>query len=131
MNSNETNKTKDNLMQTIFNIIKAEIRNSISKMKTIKYISGITTSTEDENGYVKVRLVGDNKELSFINKTGEKILIGDTVFIEYYTTLTKGYIARRSGLYEQNIIVPVSTEEEAITDYISNKLYVVLIDEEE
>lgn len=122
---------KTNFVTSIKNIINTEISNYVKKLNTIKYTSGLATSTEDENGFVKVRLVGDNKELSFINKTGEKILIGDTVFIEYYTTLTKGYIARRSGLYEQNIIIPVSTEEEATTDYISNKLYVVLIDEEE
>lgn len=122
---------KTNFVTSIKNIINTEISNYVKKINTIKYTSGIAMSTEDENGYVKVRLVGDNKELSFVNKTGEKILIGDTVFIEYYTTLTKGYIARRSGLYEQNIIVPVSTVEEATTDYISNKLYVVLIDEEE
>lgn len=122
---------KTSLITSIKNIVNTEIFNYVKKMNTIKYTSGLATSTEDENGYVKVRLVGDNKELSFVNKTGEKILIGDTVFIEYYTTLTKGYISRRSGLYEQNIIIPVSTEEEAVTNYIPNKLYVVLIDEEE
>lgn len=119
-------KIKNAFVTNIKAIIEQQINNALANIKTIKYTSGVAMSEEDINGFVKVRLVGDNKDLSFINKTGEKIFIGDTVFIEYYTTLTKGYISRRSGVYQQQMIIEVQTEAEAKTNYKQNRLYVVM-----
>lgn len=119
-------KIKNAFVTNIKAIIEQQITNALANIKTIKYTSGVAMSEEDINGFVKVRLVGDNKDLSFINKTGEKIFIGDTVFIEYYTTLTKGYISRRSGVYQQQMIIEVQTEAEAKTNYKQNRLYVVM-----
>lgn len=119
-------KIKNAFVTNIKAIIEQQITNALANLKTIKYTSGVAMSEEDINGFVKVRLVGDNKDLSFINKTGEKIFIGDTVFIEYYTTLTKGYISRRSGVYQQQMIIEVQTEAEAKTNYKQNRLYVVM-----
>lgn len=131
MNSNINNDSGNNFLSIIKSIVERQINSKLSDFKTIKYTSGIAVSEEDEDGYVKVRLVGDNKDLSFINKTGEKISVNDTVFIEYYTTLTKGYIARRSGKFQQeDFVIPVETEEEAKTNFKMNKLYVVLVNDE-
>ena len=131
MNSSINNDSGNNFLSIIKSIVERQINSKLSDLKTIKYTSGIAVSEEDEDGYVKVRLVGDNKDLSFINKTGEKISVNDTVFIEYYTTLTKGYISRRSGKFQQeDFVIPVETEEEAKTNFKMNKLYVVLVNDE-
>lgn len=127
MNNKINDKTKNRFATNIKLLAEKQTKTSLSNLKTLKHTSGTAVSEEDENGYVKVRLVGDNKDLSFINKTGEKISVNDTVFIEYYTTLTKGYIARRSGKFQQEeFIIPVETEEEAKINFKMNKLYVVL-----
>lgn len=132
MNNKINDKTKNRFATNIKLLAEKQTKTSLSNLKTLKHTSGIAVSEEDEDGYVKVRLVGDNKDLSFINKTGEKISVHDTVFIEYYTTLTKGYIARRSGKFQQDdFVIPVETEEEAKTNFKMGKLYVVLINDEE
>ena len=124
-------KVRNDFMVSIKSLIENQIKTDLSDLKTVKCISGIALSEEDDAGYVKVRLVGDNNELSFINKTGERISINDTVFVEYYTSLTRGYIARRAGKCQQeDFIIPVETEEEAKTNFKMGKLYVVLVNDE-
>ena len=119
-------KQNGNIINNLQTFIVQQINSKLKNINQVQTISGIAQSTEDINGYVSVQLVGENQTLSFINKSGELISIGDTVIIEYKNSLTKGYIARRTGRTVFGCFVVVDNEEQAQTDYIPDRLYIVL-----
>lgn len=93
---------ENSILESIKNIICQQVNLKLSEIKTVKSISGVAKSTENSNNKVNVQLVGETQELSFPNKSGEFISVGDTVVIEYWKDLTKGYISRRIGAYKAN-----------------------------
>lgn len=102
---------ENSILESIKNIICQQVNLKLSEIKTVKSISGVAKSTENSNNKVNVQLVGETQELSFPNKSGEFISVGDTVVVEYWRDLTKGYISRRIGAYKANGQVFVTQEE--------------------
>ena len=93
---------ENSILESIKNIICQQVNLKLSEIKTVKSISGVAKSKENSNNKVNVQLVGETQELSFPNKSGEFISVGDTVVVEYWKDLTKGYISRRIGAYKAN-----------------------------
>lgn len=119
-------KQNGNIITNLQTFIIQQINSKLKNIKQTQTISGIAQSEENQYGYVDVQLVGENQMLSFINKSGELISIGDTVVVEYKNSLTKGYISRRTGRTVFGCFIVVDTEEQAQTDYIPDRLYIVL-----
>jgi hypothetical protein len=60
----------------------------------------IALDEESEGGKATVECMGRN--LTLLNKTGEKLSVGDSVWVHYWTNLANGYIALRNGLPNVN-----------------------------
>ena len=62
----------------------------------LKRVTGKIISVESKSR-ATVRITGTETELSLINKTGEKLSVGDNVHVHYWGNITSGYIAIRNG----------------------------------
>lgn len=71
------------------------------KLKSKGYcqtVSGVVVSVNDKNTRANVKIGDSDKSIfSFLNKTAEKLSVGDYVWIEYFGKLSSGTIARRNG----------------------------------
>lgn len=104
------------------------IESKLKQMKFVKHIPAIALSEENSDGYVTVRLVTDNEQtINILNKSNEAVSINDTVIVEYSNSLSNAYITKVNGKKVPfSCFVVVQTEEEAKTDFIPDKLYIVL-----
>jgi len=68
----------------------------ISQMQPVKRESAVVLSTDSLQRKAKVRLTGGT-EHELLNKSGETLTPGESVWIEYRTLPSSGYIALRSG----------------------------------
>lgn len=87
-------------LQTFLNIIDGRIKKYINDNKLLKQYCGIITGNVQENlsKKYKVRLLGDDVEFVFLNKTGETLSIGDYVYIQTVgTDLNTGVIMYKTG----------------------------------
>ena len=104
------------------------IDSKLKQMKFVKHIPAIALSEESPDGFVTVKLVTDNEQtINVLNKSNEIISINDTVIVEYANSLSNAYITKVNGKKTPfNCFVVVQTEEEAMADFILDKLYIVL-----
>ena len=82
-------------LQTFLNIIDGRIKKYINENKLLKQYCGRITGFVENNNFTKykVRLLGDEEEFVFLNKTGESLKIGDFVYIQTVgTDLNTGVI---------------------------------------
>ena len=70
----------------------------VDKEDSLKRCSGVVESIVDntEGGKAVVRCM--NRSLTLLNKTGEILDVGDSVWVHYWGNLANGYIALRNGL---------------------------------
>ena len=62
----------------------------------LKRVTGKIISVESKSR-ATVKITGTETELSLVNKTGEKLSVGDNVHVHYWGNITSGYIAIRNG----------------------------------
>ena len=82
-------------LQTFLNIIDGRIKKYINENKLLKQYCAIITGFVENNNFTKykARLLGDEEEFVFLNKTGESLKIGDFVYIQTVgTDLNTGVI---------------------------------------
>ena len=91
-------------LQTFLNIIDSRIKKYINENKLLKqYCGRITNFIKDEKGNIlstkyKTRLLGNETEFIFLNKSGETLNIGDYVYIQTVgTDLNTGVIMYKTG----------------------------------
>lgn len=70
----------------------------VDKEDSLKRCSGVVESIVDntDGGKAVVRCM--NRSLTLLNKTGEILEVGDSVWVHYWGNLANGYIALRNGL---------------------------------
>lgn len=74
-------------LQVFLDIIDKRVKKFVNENKILKQYCGVITNfVEEENKALsskyKVRLLGDKTEFTFLNKTGEKLEVGDYVYIQ-------------------------------------------------
>lgn len=100
-------------------LITAGAKSEIKKTPMIKQVNATVTSTET-NGKIEVKLNNNSPSMSFYNKTGQPLAIGDNVKIYYWKSLTDGYIGYKNGAYLNfNNITSVITDDKG-NYYIGN-----------
>ena len=92
---NELNQKQDKLATKFLAVIEDKISTALSKLKLIKRVYGTVVSYVDGTGYAIININGMNFRL--INKSGEKLTVGDTVQVHYWKSLADGYVAIRQG----------------------------------
>lgn len=86
-------------LQTFLNIIDGRIKKYINENKLLKQYCGIITAEvlEGSSKKYKVRILGNETEFIFLNKTGESLVVGDNVFIQTIgTDLNTGVITYKA-----------------------------------
>ena len=77
-----------------------ELLNVIDSRNTVKekvYLGKVTV-VQSDNKKANVVIAGENTSFTFLNKTGEVLSIGDSVYIRSYgDNITNGYIDLRLG----------------------------------
>lgn len=61
------------------------------------YVSGVITSVSEDMFRADIKLEQDQVLKNMLNKSGEELKVGDTVWVEYFTYPSSGWIARRNG----------------------------------
>lgn len=74
-------------LQVFLDIIDKRVKKFVNENKILKQYCGVITNFVEEGNKAlsskyKVRLLGDNTEFTFLNKTGEKLEVGDYVYIQ-------------------------------------------------
>ena len=62
-----------------------------------KYTSGVVLSVAEDYSKADVELAQKQVCKELINKSGEELTVGDTVWVEYFTYPSSGWISRRNG----------------------------------
>lgn len=83
-----------------YGTVEALVENTDSAKVVVKLRDYITGDEEDNDR---------NARFAFLNKTGERLSIGDNVLIYYWNTITDGYVAIKIGLSTEPIIHPDMT----------------------
>ena len=68
------------------------------KVDTLKRCAGKVVEVDETTDGGKATVECMNRRLTLLNKTGENLAIGDSVWVHYWTNLANGYIALRNGL---------------------------------
>lgn len=85
-----------NDIQQLIKIIDSRVESKLSKTST-KFPAKVVSVLSSSQSVVK--LSNDDKEITFLNKTGEVLSVGDSVFIETIDgDLTGGFISERFGI---------------------------------
>ena len=92
----------------------------------IKVAKGVVFNVDSDYSHASVQLTGNNKTIvKLLNKTGEKLQIGDGVRIFYSTDISCGWIAVRNNNpsplvtnleIDSAAIIPTSAEKQYLTD---------------
>lgn len=61
------------------------------------YVSGVITSVSEDMFRADIKLEQDQVLKNMLNKSGEELEVGDTIWLEYFTYPSSGWIARRNG----------------------------------
>lgn len=64
---------------------------------SVKYIEGVTTSVQEDYKRADVRLITGQTYNNMLNKSSEKLTVGQQVKVGYLTTPSKGWIAMTNG----------------------------------
>ena len=147
INSNlDKNKIKEkcvSFVNTLKKFIQKVVASTLDNYKITNRVPIEFLSDEDDNGYVKVRLLLDenNFEFNVLNKSGEVISSGEYGYLEYRKSPTNGWISMRNGkpkmksIENSKCFVKI-TEEEWLEKKENNELdedllYVFIDDKEE
>lgn len=91
------------LSEKLIKIIDERIEKKLSKSNFITKFTGIVTEVSGDNRNLKVKLAGTDTIFSFLNKTGEKVSVGEGVKIESIGgNLSAGFVSERFGKSEKN-----------------------------
>lgn len=85
--------------ENLNNVIKSNQQaNSKNITNNIHIKTAIVVNVTTDYSYATVKIIGNNGTIiKLINKTGEKLFIGDSVRVYYSTNLSCGWIAMRNG----------------------------------
>ena len=87
-------------------LIEKIVEKKIKEMQPMTREPAVVLSSDSENGTAAVRFLSGS-EYELLNKTGEVLSEGDSVWVEYRTLPSAGYIAMRNGkavgLYEETL----------------------------
>lgn len=64
---------------------------------SVKYIEGVTTSVQEDFKRADVRLITGQTYNNMLNKSSEKLTVGQQIKVGYLTTPSKGWIAMTNG----------------------------------
>lgn len=121
------------MIEQINKLIDKRIKSFIKKLDLEKRIPAKALSGEVD-GYVEVQLVGDqnNRTIKLLNKTGEEISEGDSLWVTYHGKLTSSnaVISQRNGVANPKgggagvyiETAAVVTEKQASTYLVSNEV---------
>lgn len=85
-------------LQTFLNIIDSRIKKYINENKVLRQYCGKITEEISTGLKYKVRLLGGETEFTFLNKSGENLLVGDYVYIQTVgNDLNTGVIVYKAG----------------------------------
>lgn len=111
-------------------IVNRLVENKIKTADILKRAIGVVTELLEDGLKAKVKV--NQNVLSFLNKSGEELTIGDEVEIHYWTNISNGYIAVKHGVptplgtsAKMNNAVITCTDTESF-DFV-NKLHTVLL----
>lgn len=98
--------------------------------KVVVKLRDYVTGDEEDNGH--------NAKFTFLNKTGERLSVGDNVLVYYWNTIADGYVAIKIGLSAEPIIHPDMTADYSFTltddvgtiNEISNNVHYVYMNPE-
>lgn len=142
----DTNKIKEkciSFVSTLKKFIQKTVDSTLDNYKITNRVPIEFLSNEDINGYVKVRLLLDENNLTFnvLNKSGEVISSGEYGYLEYRKSPTNGWISMRNGKpkmkYNENSKCFVKITKDEWTEKKNNNeldedlLYVFIDDNEE
>ena len=93
----------------------------------VKDIQAVVMNVDEDYSYATVKLVGNNETvITLVNKTGEKLSIGDGVRVYYNTDISCGWIGMRNGKPEpigggnltidSAAVIPTSAEKSYLKD---------------
>ena len=88
----------------LISLIEKIVERKLKEMQPMTREPAVVVSSDSENGTAAVRFLSGS-EYELLNKTGEVLSEGDSVWVEYRTLPSAGYIAMRNGrvvgLYEE------------------------------
>ena len=88
----------------LISLIEKIVEKKIKEMQPMTREPAVVLSSDSENGTARVRFLSGS-EYELLNKTSEVLSEGDSVWVEYRTLPSAGYIAMRNGkavgLYEE------------------------------
>ena len=96
-------------LQVFLDIIDKRVKKFVNENKILKQYCGVITNLVKEGNEVlsskyKVRLLGDETEFTFLNKTGEKLEVRDYVYIQTVgNDLNTGVITYKTGESLNNV----------------------------
>ena len=95
------------LSEKLIKIIDERINKKLKESGFVSKYVGVVTKVSADNKTLFVKLVGDETEFSFLNKTGELVSVGDGVKIEIDSSgLSGGYVSERFGGAKKDNIFP-------------------------
>jgi hypothetical protein len=114
----------------LLEIVNQLVENKIKTADILKRAIGVVTELLEDGLKAKVKV--NQNVLSFLNKSGEELTIGDEVEIHYWTNISNGYIAVKHGVptplgtsAKMNNAVITCTDTESF-DFVNN-LHTVLL----
>lgn len=88
----------------LISLVEKIVEKKLKEMQPMTREPAVVLSSDSENGTALVRFLSGS-EYELLNKTGEVLSEGDSVWVEYRTLPSAGYIAMRNGkavgLYEE------------------------------
>lgn len=84
----------------LLNIIDQRCKKVLKKSNIVSKMAGRVVEVSPDNTKASVKFADDNNVFGLLNKTGEKLSVGDNVFVESIKDdLTNGFISEKFGTY--------------------------------
>jgi hypothetical protein len=86
--------------EKLLKIIDSRVQRALAAEKMLQELPAVVQSVSSTDGTARVSLRGDvQSEITLINKSGEVLTAGDSVFVSWRGTLSAAtaYISRRAG----------------------------------
>ena len=103
--------------------------NKLIKDIVLKYTKGnmkrvmAKVITVNSKHKATISIIGTDTQLVLPNKTGEKLVVGDSVHVHYWGNITSGYIAVRNGdVNSTGVGEDLGNGNERFNDYVNNTL---------
>lgn len=85
-------------MSSFWDLVNDMAADCVAKEDSLKRCPGTVQSIVENTNGGKAVVNCMNRNLTLLNKTGEKLEVGDSVWVHYWGNLANGYIALRNGL---------------------------------